>query len=256
MDKHLLLIGEICKDIYRYGTTTRLNPEAPTPIILNPKQTISDGMSGNVKQNLLSLSDNEFKITHIHNSEKITKERLVDSKSGYILLRVDSEPKLNNHIPIDIDNFNAVIISDYNKGFLNEETISYYGKKCHDLNIPCFLDTKKQLGLWSKNFIIKINKSEFDSHKNISKEYYNKLIVTLGSNGALLYDNDKTDYFKTQKVSVSDVSGAGDTFLSGLVVKYLETNGDIYNSINYANKCARIAVSKPGVSVVQKNEVI
>jgi len=256
MNKKILLIGEICKDIYKYGTVVRLNPEAPTPILLNPKTSINDGMSGNVRQNILSLSDNNIDITHLHNTDEIIKERLVDDKSGYILLRVDVEPTLKPHSFVDFTNYDAVIVSDYNKGFLTKETISQYGDRCKKLNIPCFLDTKKRIGHWSKDFIIKINNTEFDLHESITDEFYSKLIVTQGPKGATLYEKNRTEHYETQKVSVSDVSGAGDTFISALVVKFLETNGDLPQSIKYANKSAGIAVSKPGVSVVYKNEVL
>jgi sugar/nucleoside kinase (ribokinase family) len=65
-----------------------------------------------------------------------------------------------------------------------------------------------------------------------------------------LYKDNKSEaeYFSTKKVSLRDVCGAGDTFLAGLVVKYIETN-DIKKSIIYANECASIVVSKFGVVV-------
>jgi sugar/nucleoside kinase (ribokinase family) len=50
-------------------------------------------------------------------------------------------------------------------------------------------------------------------------------------------------YTLNKKSEVRDLSGAGDTFLSGLVVKYIETN-DIAKSIDYANVCASWVVPK------------
>jgi len=43
-----------------------------------------------------------------------------------------------------------------------------------------------------------------------------------------------------------DVSGAGDTFLSAFVLKYVETN-DVEIAITFANKMSSIVVSKKGV---------
>jgi sugar/nucleoside kinase (ribokinase family) len=46
-----------------------------------------------------------------------------------------------------------------------------------------------------------------------------------------------------------DVSGAGDTFLAGLVVKYMETK-DIKEAIRFANKIAVEVVKKRGVASI------
>ena len=55
--------------------------------------------------------------------------------------------------------------------------------------------------------------------------------------------------FPVKEVSVRDVSGAGDTFLAGLVVKYIETN-DIRKSIKFAQECATVVVQKHGVATL------
>ena len=51
------------------------------------------------------------------------------------------------------------------------------------------------------------------------------------------------------RVDIKDTSGAGDTFISGLVVKYVETR-DISVAIKYANECATAVVQKKGVTIV------
>ena len=55
--------------------------------------------------------------------------------------------------------------------------------------------------------------------------------------------------FPVEEVPVKDVSGAGDTFISALVVKYLETK-DIKKSICYAQECTTIVVQKHGVATI------
>ena len=50
-------------------------------------------------------------------------------------------------------------------------------------------------------------------------------------------------------MEVKDISGAGDTFLAGLVVEYLKSN-DIVASIAFAQECTKIVVQKHGVSTV------
>jgi D-beta-D-heptose 7-phosphate kinase/D-beta-D-heptose 1-phosphate adenosyltransferase len=55
--------------------------------------------------------------------------------------------------------------------------------------------------------------------------------------------------YPVEKVQIRDVSGAGDTFLSGLVAEYVLTN-NIEKSILFAQQCATVVVQKPGVSTI------
>ena len=117
-------------------------------------------------------------------------------------------------------------------------------KCCHDL---VFLDTKKILGPWAKNVnYIKINIHEYEKTKKmIDEETYNNLIITMGAAGA----KHKDITYPVDEVEIKDVSGAGDTFLAGLVTEYMKTKC-IETSIKFANDCATKVVQKKGVSVV------
>ena len=52
-----------------------------------------------------------------------------------------------------------------------------------------------------------------------------------------------------------DVCGAGDTFLAGLVNRYLDTSGNMRESINFANKCGSLAVNKFGTFCLPVGEL-
>ena len=110
-----------------------------------------------------------------------------------------------------------------------------------------FLDTKKPLGDWCDNMrYIKINYYEHNRTKHLlDKDVYNRLIITLGSNGC----EHKGKVFRVDRVERKDSSGGGDTFIAGLVAEYLKTN-DIDKAIRFANDCATKVVQKRGVSVV------
>ena len=62
----------------------------------------------------------------------------------------------------------------------------------------------------------------------------------------------KEKTYAVKKVDVKDMTGAGDTFLAGLVVKYVLTK-DIDKSIEFANKCATQVVQKKGVVTVDND---
>ena len=112
-----------------------------------------------------------------------------------------------------------------------------------------FIDTKKQLGNWIEAAkFIKINSLEYSKNYDIIPNYpklENKLIVTKGKGGCIF----RGELFPTKEVPVKDVSGAGDTFLAGLVVEYLKTN-DVEKSIKFAQECTTIVVQKHGVSTI------
>ena len=148
----------------------------------------------------------------------------------------------------EISEFDAVVISDYGKGFLSEADISRF---CSN-NKNTFLDTKKCIGYWCKDVAyIKINTPEFEAIKSsINLEgWVDKLIVTLGDQGCMMMKEKGFHYYPAEKVDVFDLSGAGDSFLAALVAKQLETN-NIDESIKYANKKASEIVQQRGVGVI------
>ena len=245
----VLVIGDGCEDVYEYGQCRRLNPEAPVPVF-EPSYTYSNGgMARNVHSNLVALGVD----TTIHtNKEMVTKKRLVEQKTNYILLRIDTGDSDVTRAQLPGKNyfkqFDAVVVSDYNKGFLLEQDIETICNS-HDL---VFVDTKKTLGTWlNECSFIKINEKEYNDSKNlISEELQSKIITTLSERGCVYQGRT----YPVDNVEVKDLAGAGDTFLAGLVSKYLET-GDIDTSIKYANACATCVVQKKGVSVIKLEEI-
>ena len=243
----ILVIGDSCTDIFRYGKVERLAPEAPVPVIIPEREESTPGMAGNVVRNLEVLGAD---VTFITNTTNIRKVRYVCSKYNHILLRVDENDKcenINDQVSGNIywSDFDAVVISDYNKGFLDELDIKYISEQ-HPL---IFLDTKKILGKWAHEInCIKINYQEYLNNHSILEYDSNlkdKTIVTRGKYGC---DFRGVNY-PTKEVPVKDVSGAGDTFLAGLVVEYLKTK-DYEKAIAFAQECTTIVVQKSGVSTI------
>ena len=243
----ILVIGDSCTDIFRYGKVERLAPEAPVPVIIPEKETSSPGMAGNVVRNLEALG---AEVDFITNIVEIKKIRYVCSKYNHLLLRVDEndrcEPLSEATIgDVDWSDYDAIIISDYCKGFVHELDIEYISKQ-HPL---VFLDTKKLLGKYAHNInCIKINYQEYKNNLSVvvaDKVIESKIIVTRGKYGC---DFRGVNY-PTQEVPVKDISGAGDTFLAGLVVEYVKTK-DYEKAIAFAQECTTIVVQKSGVSTI------
>ena len=203
-------------------------------------------MAMNVWRNINSISDYRCDIETNDNWQSITKTRCVDSRTNYIIVRIDSldnQYKRCNVDKIDFSQYDVVVISDYNKGFLTEQDISDIGKKSK----ISFLDTKKILGDWCSSItFIKINEFEYEKTKHkLNKELNEKMIITLGPNGA----KHKNKFYPVPKVEIKDTSGAGDTFVASLAATYAETN-DIDASIKQANTNATMVVQRKGVSVI------
>lgn len=244
----ILVIGEGCRDIFQYGNCDRLAPEAPAPVFVPTEFTENQGMALNVKNNLLSLKNDVIMVTN-ENWHDVTKTRYIDKKSNHMIVRIDKNDKSFSRCDVKSINFKSydcVVISDYNKGFLLEEDIEYISKQ-HPLT---FLDTKKILGKWAKNItFIKINNFEYSKSNNkvVMDLLKKQLIVTLGSDGAM----HKEVTHPVKKVEIKDLSGAGDTFLAGLVHNFARTK-DIGNAINFANECATEVVQQKGVTVIHE----
>ena len=221
----VLLIGDSCTDEYVYGSCERLNPEAPVPILKFNRKETKKGMAWNVRENIESFGIEVYMIT---NQETITKTRYIDEK----------------YMEYDLPDghFDALVISDYDKGFLSNEKVF---ELVEWFDGPVFIDSKKTK-LPKESCFVKINDLEFSKLDNPA----DNLIITRGSKGAeyqgKLYPGEKVDIF--------DAVGAGDTFLSAMVYFYLKY-GKIEEAIPYANKAAAIAVSNFGTYILTKEDV-
>tara|TARA_B100000131_G_C18086079_1_gene600204 strand:- start:422 stop:1189 length:768 start_codon:yes stop_codon:yes gene_type:complete len=240
-----LVIGDSCIDRFIYGTCDRLSPEAPVPVLKHIETKEMPGMAGNVVENIKAFSSNVTLLTQDH---EITKVRYVDSKSNQHIMRFDTEPPLNGqHGIFSADDnlalsavsgdYDAVILSDYNKGFLTEKQIT----RLTDRMKQCiYVDSKKKDISCFKNSIIKLNNNEYKA-SGYTVDISSSIIKTLGSRGA----SYNGCIYPVQFTEVFDVSGAGDTFLAAFTIYHAVTN-DIINAIKFANKCASIVVQKSG----------
>ena len=242
----ILVIGDSCIDTFIYGESNKMCPDIPVPILIPNKKVSNGGMALNVYENIQSIYSNVDIIT---NDNKINKVRYVESKNNHVLLRVDSENKkldrINNIKNINLKKYKTIIISDYCKGFLEKEDIEYI---CNN-HKNVFIDTKKILGEYClKAKIIKINNHEYQYNLNAGidiNKFKHNLLVTLGNQGCRFLE----EIYPVENVEIKDMSGAGDTFISTLVVKYMETN-DMIKSIIFANKCSSIVVQHKGVNKI------
>jgi bifunctional ADP-heptose synthase (sugar kinase/adenylyltransferase) len=239
---NVLLLGDDGIDVYKHGIVNRISPEAPVPILNITHETVAHGMAGNVKRNLEAFG---LVVSYKHGIKTSTKTRYIDNKSKHHLLRVDSD-QISKPISLDtkdINVFDAVVISDYNKGSISYDLVK---KIIEAYNGPIFVDTKKVCLDVFKNCFVKVNEDEYNKLETETEH----LIVTLGAKGARY----KNKTWPAPSVEMYDVCGAGDTFLSALVYKHLHT-GNIETAIEFANKAAAISVQHFGVYALTKEDI-
>jgi D-beta-D-heptose 7-phosphate kinase/D-beta-D-heptose 1-phosphate adenosyltransferase len=233
---NILLIGDACEDTYTYGYVDRISPEAPVPVF-EPHSTIhKDGMAGNVCKNLEALG---CRVNFLHGAVS-KKNRLIDHRTKQQILRIDHDAKSQ---PITFETvippvYDAVVVSDYNKGTVDYHLIEDLVK---EVTVPIFVDTKKTDLARLAGCYVKINALERSRATSLlSKDH---LIVTHGSHGA---EWDGQSFPAETAGDVTDVCGAGDTFLAALTYQFLVTNS-MSDAVKFANKAAAVTVQHVGV---------
>ena len=240
----ILLLGDVCIDEYQYGHVERLSPEAPVPVFLHQYSESKPGMAANVAANLDKLGCD----VRIVSGNLSHKTRIIDLRSNQHIVRIDKDVRSKPlpQVEENLKEFDAIVISDYDKGLISSELIR---DLIYDFDGPIFIDTKKQeLGRFVGNeCFIKINEIEFNRLRTGTPN----MIVTLGSKGVLY----KGEMYSAPKVEVVDVCGAGDTFLAALTYFYLLSSKNVEYAIEMAIKASSLTVQHNGVYAPSLEEI-
>ena len=260
-DKNVLVVGDLMLDTYLWGEINRVSPEAPVPIVEVDKIEHNPGGAANVALNLASLGckvsligligkDVEGTILKdLLEQQNIIYTDLMESgsrpttvKSRIIahnqqVVRADRElnkdlSKSSNNNLIKsvksiIENIDAIILGDYNKGVLNLASIKAVIQTANNAGKPVYVDPKESNFNAYKNVrLFKPNLLEFkNSYINNEslevagfqfKDEINAeiLMITRGADGVSLFDGSDYHHFSTKARLVHDVSGAGDTVIA------------------------------------------
>ncbi|MFZ2150422.1 MAG: PfkB family carbohydrate kinase [Candidatus Absconditicoccaceae bacterium] len=301
----ITVIGDSMLDKYIYGNTDRKNPESPMPLLSVEKEEYRLGGASNVANNIVSLNGGANLISVIGNdfngdnfkqlcqqykinlipilSDKptITKMRFIDSQYKQQLLRVDYEEKIlikDSDIEdiiktLIIEKPKFIIISDYNKGIINQYLTDSLKKFSEETGTKILVDAKPQnLALFNGVYLIKPNFKEFcemigkkidntDDNiasfgKEFTKKYSTNLVVTRGSKGSSLITKDGNIFHiqPSEERKVFDVTGAGDTFIATIAYA-LDHGYTLEDSVKLANKASGIVVEKVGTATITKEEL-
>ena len=232
----VLLIGDNCVDVYNHCDITRWNPESSAPLVVVSNVTERPGMAANV---LKCLDNLQLETTFLTSPQISIKTRYIDNRTGQQLLRVDDDPVCTavDLDGVDVDKYDAIVISDYCKGSVPNSLIKDLQIKC---TCPIFLDTKKHNLEDFGKCVIKINEHEYSKALGVPTG----TIITKGANGAHMHNVPDTQV-PALETSVVDVCGAGDAFLAGLVYGYSKETF-LTNALKYGIVNAGIAVRHLG----------
>lgn len=247
--------GDLIHDVYIFGTSNRLSPEAPVPVIEYKNQEKRDGGAGNVVNNILSLCSNtDVSVNFCSKTTSYPTKYRIYADNHYVT-RVDHEIKTvwtHNYMESDV-----TVISDYNKG-------SYDTLDLSKLTGKIIVDPKGSLRKYKGLWCLKPNLSEFSEFYtgNLEKDLpearkeldVTHLIVTLGKDGVAYCTEDTVIFLESQAVEVFDVTGAGDTFTAVLAF-YIAKGFSVLESIHIANKAAGIAVRHHGCYTIKPEDL-
>jgi len=250
------LIGDHITDVYVYGSVDRISAESPIPVFSESHKIITDGGSGNVKANLKSLGNT----VEYFSSNNSVKTRYVCN--NHILFRSDDESYIeNDQIEyVFSDKVKYVILSDYNKGYLHNSLEIIKNLKSQGKRV--IVDPKKDLSYYCGADIVKLNEKEFrdySSGKDISEvlEIYdiNVMIVTKADKGIMIANKaGLRQSISTDLHQVSDVTGAGDVFISALA-HYLVIGIELIEAATRSMKLASLSVTKFGTYIITEDDL-
>ncbi|MGE5553404.1 MAG: ribokinase [Betaproteobacteria bacterium] len=82
------------------------------------------------------------------------------------------------------------------------------------------------------------------------------VLITLGAQGAILVDRERTAAFPAYAVKAVDATAAGDAFLAGFAVRLLE-RGSVEEAVDWGCRAGALAASRPGAqqSLPMRQEV-
>jgi len=291
-EKNILIIGDIMLDKYIFGKVDRISPEAPVQVVEVKKENYLPGGAANVANNIAALNANAFMVGIVGNDneanillEELNKRNI--NTSGIVkdaqkpttqkvrilgqkqqLLRIDYEKKdyinkeaennILNFIKTQINNTDAIIISDYAKGVITQDLIKEIKDIAKEKIIivdpkPKHKDFYKGTTLITPN--LKEAKEMTEKEEDLIKELDSPILITKGEKGMSLYEKDgNITNIPTKAKEVYDVSGAGDTVVATLALA-LSSNTTLKQAAILANHAAGITVGKVGTSTVTIEEI-
>lgn len=199
----VLVVGDLMLDRFRYGSVSRISPEAPVPVIHVTREQKMLGGGGNVLANIVALGGQTGLIAAIGTDEagSLCSQLIADKggdpsllvqdptrpttlKTRFIsgsqqLLRCDEEDsaplseaieeRIIAHFDRVIGDYDVLALSDYAKGVLTDRVLRHAISRCRELGKPVIVDPKRRdFSAYAGATVIKPNRSELAADSGLS----------------------------------------------------------------------------------------
>tara|TARA_B100001057_G_scaffold372893_1_gene377282 strand:- start:50213 stop:51463 length:1251 start_codon:yes stop_codon:yes gene_type:complete len=284
----ILVYGDVMLDEWRIGSVDRISPEAPVPVLVETGYKRNVGGAGNLAVNLASINGEvdlygplgndkqgfafldlikDTKVNSYLSScmEATTSKVRIVSTQGQQICRFDTDAicdctQAEERFINSIQHNDLVVISDYNKGAITEQTV----KKAKAKGAKVLVDPKQSPSYYRGAFLVKPNMKEYTewfgefsyvAAQDFLKEYaWEWLVVTDGANGIHIVNATEHWHCKEDVQEVADVSGAGDTVMA-IITHGLHKGKSVPESCEVACYGASRVVEKRGVTIVTEDDL-
>ena len=182
----------------------------------------------------------------------------------------NAEQEIIRKVSESIESIDLILLSDYSKGVLTNKLTHELIKLAKLHKKPVLVDPKGlDYSKYSGATLITPNRLEAETatkspagtipeilaqkvKEQLELDY---VMVTLGEDGILLYTNGETKQIPAVTSEVYDVTGAGDSLISGISLALLASYGDVEVSMELGNYAAGVAVRKIGTTAVTPKEL-
>lgn len=302
-----LILGDVMIDEYISGECSRLSPEAPVPVMAVGGSRVVLGGAANTASNVRSLGGGAIlvgRVGHdaaaqqmvelatglgidfrpvIDQSPTVRKIRIVGQQQQ--LLRLDYEAadrtdavadqQILDIVHAELARVSFVVISDYAKGFLNEQLTRTIIRAAKAAGKPVIVDPRPQHASfyagcdyltpnWKESLgLIGLPDRPLtaESADAVGREAAHRfgchVLLTLGSKGMKLFSPGGERLVEQAAVAreVFDVSGAGDTVVAAFALS-LASGADHSTAVALATRAAGVVVAKLGTATVMPNELL
>ena len=304
-DRNILVIGDLILDHYIWGKVNRISPEAPVPVVEVTREEFLLGGAANVAHNIVSLGGkaavigiggqdiagealmNILRNKGVNVDGIFTENRPTTVKTRVIahnqqVVRFDREDRkyvdgkilkgILGYINSVLQQYDAVILSDYQKGMISSELIRDIVKKAKSRGMFIAVDPKvghfefyKGVSLITPNVMeassgsnieIRDDRTLLMAGKSLMKRLSCKaVLITRGEQGMSLFEKNRVTHIPTVARKVYDVTGAGDTVISAFTLAYASGAG-MEGAAVLANHAAGIVVAEVGTAVATPAQLL
>lgn len=247
----VLVIGDVILDKYLYGTSKRISPEAPVPVVSFTEEKTSMGGAALVYENLKSLGV-DVTLCNTGQPNSIKTRVICD---GHYITRIDDDKQADGDAVLqivkqsDFSHYDIVILSDYNKGSLTqaEKIIKHINK----FGCKIIVDPKTDMSIYKDAWLVKPNEKEYIKY---FKNWDGNIITTRAGKSVIAKIDSKEYEVPVETVEVSDVTGAGDCFMAAFVYGLTKEYG-LKKCLEIAVKGSTESVKHAGTYILKREDV-